>query len=159
MSETYKTHLPIKSLKPSKRSRYQQGYINPLSCKKLFESQRSTPIIYRSSYEKLFIQWLERSSKVLRWGSECVRINYVNANDGKQHSYYPDYLVETTDGVYLIEVKPYNQTVKPSADTPKDSYAWTTYITNVSKWKYAQTYCDNNGLKFKILTEKTIHKL
>ena len=31
--------MDIKQLKPNKNSRYQQGLINPESCKKLFESQ------------------------------------------------------------------------------------------------------------------------
>ena len=148
----------IKNLKPSNR-RYKQGYINPKSCKKLYESQQDKPIIYRSSYVKVFVQWLERTPSVLRWGSECIKIDYINANDGKWHHYYPDYVVEREDGTYLIEVKPYNQTIPPSSRVPKNSYQWTTYITNVSKWKYAKEFCERNNMKFKIITENTIKKL
>ena len=45
----------IKSLRPSKKSRYEQGYVNPNTCKKVFESQRGIPIIFRSSLEKKFV--------------------------------------------------------------------------------------------------------
>ena len=49
----------IKSLRPSKKSRYEQGYVNPNTCKKVFESQRGIPIIFRSSLEKKFVIWCE----------------------------------------------------------------------------------------------------
>ena len=45
----------IKQLKPRKNGRYNQGYINQLSCKKLFPQLKVENIIYRSSYEKKFI--------------------------------------------------------------------------------------------------------
>ena len=57
----------IKKLKPSKSSRYDQGYIDPKSCKKIFESQKNKPIIYRSSYEKKVIMWLETNKNVERY--------------------------------------------------------------------------------------------
>lgn len=150
----------IKQLKPSKTRGYKQGYVNPKTCKKLFESQQNTPIIYRSSYERKFIQWLEHSNTIKRWGSECIKIDYINAYDNKPHHYYPDYVVEMSDGtLFLIEVKPYNQTQQPDPTLPKDCYAWKTYITNMSKWKYAQEFCEKNGFKFKIITERSIDRM
>ena len=147
----------IKELKPSKKSRYKQGYINPKSVTKLFESQRSQPIIYRSSYEKRFIYWLEHSSQVTAWGSECVRIKYISPLDGQEHSYYPDYLVEFSDGSKsLIEIKPYNQTVKPD---PRCEWAVQEFKKNVAKWISAKDFCEHNGMTFKILTEHTIARL
>ena len=41
--------MDIKNLKPSRNSRYKQGYVNPKSCKKLFPSIIHEAIIYRSS--------------------------------------------------------------------------------------------------------------
>ena len=47
----------IKNLKPRRDGRYEQGYINQESCKKLFPQMKFDKIIYRSSYEKKFIYW------------------------------------------------------------------------------------------------------
>ena len=149
--------MNIKNLKPSK-GRFKQGYVNPQSCKKLFESQKNTPIIYRSSYEKVFIQWLESNKNVVHWGSECVKIPYVNKATGEKHTYYPDYVVEKTDGVYLIEIKPYSQTRQP-VGVPRESYQWQEYVKNISKWEAAQEFCEQHNMKFKILTEHTITRL
>lgn len=150
----------IASLRPKRGHgvRYKQGYVNPETCEKLFESQRSKPIIYRSSWELQFIKWLERSSIVVNWASECVKINYVMGMAAKH--YYPDFYVTFVDGTKaLIEIKPLGQTKKPSDSIPKNSFAWKTYVKNIYKWKAAKEFCDRHGLKFMILTEKTIEKL
>ena len=92
----------IKSLKPRKDSAYSQGYINPASCKKLFPQMQNDKIIYRSSYERKFICWLENNNAVKHWGSECIKIPYFYVRDGKTHSYYPDYFVEMEDGSCIV---------------------------------------------------------
>lgn len=146
--------MNIKQLKPSKKSRYSQGYINPESCKKLIDY--SQPIIYRSSYEKKFMYWCESSPSVSKWGSECVCIPYLFV-DGKMHKYYPDYYVELTDGTkMLVEIKPANQTVQP---TNENSWAAREWARNSCKWKAAMEFCEAKGLSFKILTERTIERL
>lgn len=152
----------IKRVRPN--GRYKSGVINPASCRKIFESQRSKPIIYRSSYEYDFICWLERSPKVLRWGSECLGIPYENLGDHTHHTYYPDYVIEMTDPekgkyVLLVEVKPFKQTQRPDPCLPLDSYAWKEYIRNRSKWKAAQEFAQNNNAQFRIITERTISRL
>lgn len=149
----------IKQLRPQRNGRYSQGYINTKSCKKLFESQCNKPIIYRSSYEKKFIQWLENNSSVSKWGSECVQISYISPIDDKQHTYYPDFLFVQNEQTILAEIKPANQTRQPSNTLPRDSYAWRTWMINVSKWKAAQEFCERNNMRFVILTERTIDKL
>lgn len=150
--------MDIKQFKPSKYSRYQQGYINPQQCTKLFESQKSKPIIFRSSWEKRFVEWCETCGDVVRWGSECLEIKYINIIDKKIHSYYPDYLIELQDGTRaVIEIKPYAQTQRPGSRASE--YAKEQYLRNRSKWEYAKKFCEENGWKFWILTEKTINKL
>ena len=42
----------IKQHKPNKKGRYQQGYINPSSCKKLFKSQSNAQIFFHKNYER-----------------------------------------------------------------------------------------------------------
>ena len=149
--------MNIKKLKPRKDSRFSQGYINPESCNKLFESQRKQPIIYRSSWEKKFIYWCEMSPKVKHWGSECTCIKYYNPIDEKEHKYYPDFVVELIDGqIMIVEIKPENQTQPPKKE---NSWAYKTYITNQAKWKEIKKKCIDRGYKFCILTENTINRL
>lgn len=147
----------IKQLKPSRSSRYKQGYINPESCKKLFPNIKHDRIIYRSSYEKKFMIWLESNKSVKYWGSECFSIPYYYIVDEKYHKYYPDYFVEFEDGTYMVvEIKPSNQTIKPINE---NCWAAREYIKNQCKWKATKEFCESKGYKFKILTEKTINKL
>jgi hypothetical protein len=148
--------MNIKNLTPSKKSRYKQGYIDPRSCKKVFEQLSRDRIIYRSSYEFKFIMWLENSDKVSRWGSECIKIPYLWV-DGTTHSYYPDYFVEMVDGTkMLVEIKPHNQTQKPMNE---NCWGAKEYAKNMCKWKAAQEFCQKKGFIFKVLTEKTINQL
>lgn len=148
--------MNIKQLKPSKNSRYNQGYIDTKSCKKILEGLSNQPVIYRSSYEKKFIMWLESCDKVKRWGSECFYIPYYYI-DNSTHRYYPDYFVEMSDGsILIVEIKPYNQTQKPKNE---NCWAYKEYIKNMCKWKAAKEFCEKKGYQFKILTEKTINQL
>ena len=149
--------MNIKNLKPRHQSRYEQGYVDPSACKKLFDSLRTQPIIFRSSYEKKFVLWLESSPQVKHWGSECFNIPYYSVLDQKMHNYYPDYFVEMMNGdKIVVEVKPHNQTVKP---VNENCWAAREYVRNVCKWQETIKFCNKKGYKFKIITEKTINKL
>lgn len=150
----------IKLLKPNRNARTRQGYVNPLKCHRLFESQKIIPIIYRSSWEFKFMQWCETSPNVRHWGSECVPIEYTLISDNTTHTYYPDYIVELNSGeCWLVEIKPFAQTQRPRSPYDSNSVEWKTYIKNYCKWKAAKDFANRNGLKFKILTEHTIEKL
>lgn len=147
--------MNIKSLHPRRNGRYQQGYVDPSSCKKLLPGA-PTPVIYRSSYERRFIQWLERSSQVRWWASECIAIPYKYP-DGSTHLYYPDYFLIFSDGSkVLVEVKPKNQTIPPPSTDVWRTKEWS---KNNRKWSAAMEYCSNRGIEFKILTEETINRL
>ena len=59
----------------------------------------------------------------------------------------------------MIEIKPSRQSVRPK--TPKrktKSYMRENmeYIKNQAKWSAAMEYCENNNMKFKIITEKEL---
>lgn len=149
--------MDIKHLKPKTYGRFKQGYINPKSCKKLFESEKNKPIIYRSSWEKRFIVWCESCSNVKHWGSECTCINYYNPVDQKTHRYFPDFVVEMQDGkILIVEIKPSNQTQAPDSE---NTWASRTYAINSAKWATIKDLCEQRGYKFCILTEKTINRL
>ena len=59
----------------------------------------------------------------------------------------------------MIEIKPSAQTKKPK-DRSKKSKGFMResleYIKNVSKWQAADVYCNDNNMKFKIITEKEL---
>lgn len=140
----------IKTVKP-KKGRYKQGYIDPRQSTKYI--QTGEPIIYRSSYEKAFIHWLENSPKVKRWGSEIIEIPYTFG--GKVHRYYPDFYVEMDDSkIIIVEIKPKAQTREPRND-----YEAKEYVKNMHKWQAAKEFCEARGASFQIITEHTLNKL
>lgn len=138
----------IKHLKPSK-SKYKQGYIDPGSCKKYVGP---LPIIYRSSYEKKFILWCETCKSVVAWSSECIGIPYsINESN---HTYYPDYMVKMANGeVWMVEIKPLNQTKKPASE---EGWLWKEWVKNNYKWRAAMAFCESKGIQFKIITEASL---
>lgn len=144
----------IKHLRPSHTSRYEQGYIYPKSIKKNLNPLE--PVIYRSSYEKAFIIWLESCSKVKGWASESISITYW-LPDGSSHHYYPDFYVEYVNGdKYIIEIKPSNQTTQPKN---REGWLWREWVKNNCKWQATLAWCKEHNMNFRIFTEKTISKL
>lgn len=149
----------IKNYTPRKNSHYHQGIIKPTQCTKLFESCNKDNIIYRSGLELKFIKWCEMSSKVIRWGSEPICINYLSRTDNKIHRYYPDFMFEHESGTkYIVEIKPYAQTIKPKSSSSNwDKNAW---VKNTDKWKATIEFCSKHkNIKFIIITEKFFENL
>ena len=143
----------IKHQKPRKNSKYHQGIVDSHKLKKYFDSCKNEPVIYRSGLEYQFIQFCENSPTVAKWASEVLRIPYYSRLDGKECNYYPDYVIENSKGVRcVVELKPYSQTVKP--DMTDSNWLKEQWIKNVDKWNAAKEFCDKNGLKFIIITEK-----
>jgi len=143
----------IKNLKPRKNSRYHQGYLDMSKIQKCFCSCQNEPIIYRSQLELQFIQFCENNPKIKQWASEPIAIEYFSRLDNRMANYYPDYVIETTEGNHIIvEIKPYAQTIKPSAqDSRWLKEAW---IKNTDKWNAANEFAHKHNAKFIIVTEK-----
>ena len=151
MSKVYENK--IKNHKPKRNGHFHQGYVNPKYTTKLFQSVKNEPIIYRSGLELQFIQFCENNPKILKWASEPIAIKYFNRLKNRESNYYPDYIIENYKGERtIVEIKPYNQTIKPSEiDSMWLKEAW---ITNVDKWKAAMKFAEDNNMKFIIITEK-----
>ena len=121
-----------------------------------------TQIIYRSSWEMSFMCRLDKDPNVVTWSSEELIIPYVSPVDGEIHRYFPDFQYRTKDkSVFLVEIKPYAQTQEPKKPKSKRvtrSYASAiqTYMVNKAKWKAVQNVCENQGWKFKLLTERDL---
>ena len=59
----------------------------------------------------------------------------------------------------MIEIKPSRQCRKPKTPKRKTKAFMresVEYIKNQAKWNAAKQYCDDNGMEFKIITEKEL---
>ena len=148
----------IKSNKPSKKSGFIQGYFPINECKKY---RGNGPIIYRSSWERKFCLYCERNPEIVSWSSESFSIKYFSLLDNKYHNYFPDYLVSLKNGsVYIVEVKPKAQLLKPEppkrkTDKSLKSYKWAyeTWVTNMCKKSAAEEFAKAKGWQFLLVTE------
>jgi len=122
-------------------------------------------IIYRSLMELRFMKWCDLSEKIIEWSSEEIAIPYISPIDNKRHRYFPDFLIHTAKGWFLIEVKPLIQSKPPKKllveklDTKrKRRYLRSVrqWLVNEAKWKAAQKVCKVEGWEFQILTEKQL---
>ena len=140
----------------------------------LFTPQRPTkykgshPIIYRSSLELHVMRFFDNATFVTEWGSETIIIPYIKPTDGKVHRYYTDFNVKIRDNAgvirkYVIEVKPYRQTIPPTTHGNKKQKTIITeqvnYAINTAKWESAREWSAKHGYIFSIITEKDINRL
>jgi len=101
---------------------------------------------------------------IKQWGSELFPVPYVKPTTGRVHRYFPDFFVEYEDKDgnrrrEMIEVKPAMQTRRTRSRNPKTKlYEDITYAINIAKWQAAKQFCDDNDIKFRILTENEIYK-
>jgi hypothetical protein len=124
----------------------------------------------RSSWESRFCHWVDHLDVAIEWASEPFGLQYSYRSENGAPVwglYVPDYYVKmmTNSGVkkFLIEVKPYKQTVPPVAPktnrkTSLDRYRGeqVLFAKNMSKWEYAKKFCKRHGMEFKIVTEKDV---
>lgn len=134
-----------------------------------------TNIFFRSSWERKVMYYLDQNTNVISWlcdglGADCsptfrsgIAIPYISPVDNKVHRYFPDFIAEikTETGIrtYVLEVKPYKETVPPKQTkgvTKRYITEVMTYGVNQAKWKNAVDYCRVNGWEFRILTEADI---
>lgn len=117
-------------------------------------------IIYRSLWERKFMVYCDLSAHVLEWSSEEIVIPYRSPLDGKVHRYYPDFYVKIKTlediKVYIVEVKPFKQTIEPKPPKKKTKQYLNevfAYTKNQAKWKAAREWCADMRYEFKIITE------
>lgn len=119
-------------------------------------------VVFRSSWELSMNQFLDNNPNILRWSSEELIIPYLKPTDKKVHRYFPDYWIEykNRDGKVVqevLEIKPDNQ-VNVGRKKRVTNYERITYAINIAKWKAATKYCNDRGIKFRILTEKQMFR-
>lgn len=140
-----------------------QGRFRPLHPEKYKGDY--TNILYRSSWERSFMQWCDKTEQVKRWQSEEKAIWYYDPINKKNRRYFPDFIVEyeRNDGITMqemVEIKPYRQVIGPPENPKRRTKAWAqavqTYIINEAKWKAARNYCEDRGMNFRLITEKEL---
>ena len=135
-----------------------RGLYRPTNPKKYVGNTKQ--IVYRSLLERRFMRYCDLNQDILYWASEELPVRYYNPLDKKYHRYFPDFVVKTVNNdKYMIEIKPSRQAVKPKPPKKKTkSYMRESfeYIKNQAKWQAAKSYCDDNGMQFKIITEKDL---
>lgn len=121
---------------------------------------------FLSSWELKLFRWCDMNDDVVEWNSEGIAIPYFNPVEERNSTYFPDVTLKLkVNGVvkkYLIEVKPFRQTIDPkTVDHGRKRkktilYESLTYIKNLAKWTAAKKWADKMGYEFTILTEKEL---
>jgi len=144
-----------------KNSKYRQGIYQVQNKEKY---RGSFPILYRSSWECKAMRFFDLNPNILSWGSESVVIPYQNPLTGRVSRYFVDFNVTMRDKSgelkkYLIEVKPYAQTIPPVQKNRKTKSLMrqqAEYVKNQAKWHAAEQWSQKHNQTFVILTEKQL---
>ncbi len=135
-----------------------KGLYKPTNPKKYAGDPKK--IVYRSNWERKFMLYCDRNDSIIYWASEELPIPYYNPVTKKVHRYFPDFIIKTDKGKkFMIEIKPakYLKPPKPGKRKTKRFFGeQVEYIKNQAKWKAASNYCEDQGMVFKVFTEKEL---
>lgn len=122
-------------------------------------------VLFRSSWELHIMKFFDSNPAIVKWSSEELAIPYINpiavaAGQIKISRYFPDFIVWYKDNTgnikqEIIEIKPYRETILVPGANEREKL---TYTVNIAKWKAAEDFAKKHGIKFKILTEKSIFR-
>ena len=124
-----------------------------------------TSVVFRSLWEKKFMEYCDLTENISQWQSEEFWIPYKSPLDNKVHRYFPDFFIKYRDALgktrnVVIEVKPAKQLKMPKKNPKKRTKSWAyevqTYVVNQAKWKAAESYCADRKYEFRIMTEKEL---
>jgi hypothetical protein len=115
--------------------------------------------IYRSSWEFTVMTFFDNNPAVQQWSSEPIKIPYKDPLTGKHTVYVPDFLCTYIDKnnkkhAELWEVKPARQSIIEKVG--KNPYDQAQYVKNQAKWAAAAQWCQQQGVKFRIINEGDI---
>ena len=112
-----------------------------ISKRGVFEAPRKSPYSlerYDSDLERRMMEKLEADPAVLKWQKRHdISIPWIDEN-GRQHNYRPDFLVEYADGhLAVIEVKGADKMDSPSV---------------LRKRSAAEEWCRRRGMEYELTT-------
>jgi hypothetical protein len=136
--------------------KYSQGIYTPKNPEKYMGKHKP---MWRSSWEMVFMRFLDENKSITHWASESIIIPYRHPFTGKITNYVPDFFVvyENKNGKRLaevVEIKPKKQSlIESKAASQKDRMV---VAINHAKWAAANAYCKSNGFVFRVITENDI---
>lgn len=107
---------------------------------KYLSTKMNREMVYRSSWEKQYMEYLDKSSEVVFFENEKIRIPY-EGTDNHRRNYIPDFRI---NGIKIVEIKP---------NRFKDS------AINALKFAAARKYCEENNMIFEVITEVELKQL
>ena len=115
-------------------------------------------IFFRSLWEAKVMEYFDSRPDVISWESEEDSVPYFSPVDLKVHRYFPDFIVTYYDInkniiKEMVEVKPLHEADAAFAKSDRSKDA---LVINEAKWKAASLYCEERGMIFHVLTEKSI---
>lgn len=150
----------------TRKTTWKQGIYKPINPNKYVGDINN--IVYRSSWEKKFLQWCDSRDAVLEYSSEETIVPYYFPLDQKNHRYFVDFRIKMVNNKgeveeLLVEIKPYKETIKPVPPKNNNRKAVVryngevaTYIKNQCKWQNADKYAKERNMKFIVLTENQL---
>jgi len=135
---------------------YAQGRYVPTNPEKY--AGNKTPV-YRSSWELTMMRFCDNNPAVLQWASEAIKIPYRNPLTGRSTVYVPDFFIVYQDRsgrthAELVEIKPSKETTLEAAGRSVRNRA--SVLLNYAKWEAARAFCKQNGIVFRVISEKDI---
>jgi hypothetical protein len=123
-------------------------------------------IIFRSAWERTFMEYCDTHADILQWASEELTVPYYFTGDSKWHRYYPDFIINVRTKAdekqtWMVEIKPSAQVQSPVnkryANKRRQIRETIEYAKNQAKWTAAKSFCSNKGWKFVVITEKELY--
>jgi hypothetical protein len=135
--------------------KYAQGKFTPKNPTKY--AGKGTPT-YRSSWEQVFMTFLDNNQSILSWASEPFRIPYIHPFTKKRTTYVPDFFIYYVDKkdkkhAEVIEIKPKKQSI---LEAKASNAMKQTVVINMAKWEAAKHFCKAQGYLFRVITEDQI---
>ena len=140
-----------------------KGIYRPSNPKKYKGDSKN--IIYRSLWERKFMNYCDLNENILEWASEEFWIPYLDPTTNRVRRYFPDFFIKYKDKDSnirrsVIEVKPMRETLQPKATKGKSRKTMInesmTYVKNQAKWKAGRDFFEVRKLELKIMTEKDL---
>lgn len=121
-------------------------------------------IEYKSGLERTAFRYCDMNKYIKKFSIEPFAIKYLSPKDGKIHRYFVDLFIEFENSQkFLVEIKPFSETIEPKKPQRKTEKALLnyqkalqTFAVNTAKWKAAEAFVKEKGLKFIILTEREL---
>lgn len=110
-------------------------------------------IVARSRWEIVYMTALDNSNLVHKWMSEPrqLKIQYYNPIKRKVAEYWPDFLVQYTNGeMHIVEVKPAKESTRKNAVSLYDKLM---LVQNEAKWEAANKLATAIGARLRVVTE------